>query len=71
MKNVHGFSPNQLVFRKNPCFPKICDDLLPALENETTGKIVVKNVYAFHKARQNYTKKKSSSKIKHGPIGSY
>ena len=34
LKNVHGFSQNQLVFGKNLNFPNVCDDLLPALENE-------------------------------------
>ena len=42
LKNVHGFSPNQLVFRKHLNFPNVCDDLLPALENKTIGEIVVK-----------------------------
>ena len=64
LKNVHGFSPNQLVFGKNPNFPNVCDDLLPALENKTTSEIVAQNLNALHFARQNYMKSESSSKIK-------
>ena len=64
LKNVHGFSPNQLVFGKNPNFPNVCDDLLPALENKTTSEIVAKNLNALHQARQNYIKSEPSSKIK-------
>ena len=64
LKNVHGFSPNQLVFGKNPNFPNICDDLLPALENKTTSEIVAKNLNALHQARQNCVKSESSTKNK-------
>ena len=64
LKNVLGFSPNQLVFGKNLNFPKACDDLLPALENETTSEILAKNLYALHQARQNYIKSEFLSKIK-------
>ena len=64
LKNVHGFSPNQLVLGKNPNFSNVCDDLLPALENKTTCEIVAKTLNALHEARQNYIKSESSSKIK-------
>ena len=63
-KNVHGFSPNKLVFGKNLNFPNVCDDLLPALENKTTSKTVARNINTLHQARQNYRKNESSSKIK-------
>ena len=39
-KNVHGFSPNQLAFGRNPNFPNVCDNALPALEGKTTSEIV-------------------------------
>ena len=32
LKNVHGYSPNQLVFGKNPDFPVVIENELPALE---------------------------------------
>ena len=58
LKNVYGFSPNQLVLGKNLNFKNICDDLLPALENKTS-EIVAKNLNAPHQARQNYIKSES------------
>ena len=64
LKNVHGFSPNQLVSDQNPIFPNIFNDLLPVLENKTTSEIVAKNLNALHQARQNYIKSESSSKIR-------
>ena len=64
LKNVHGFSPNQLVLGKNPNFSNLCDGLLPALENKTTNEIVAKNLNALHQAWQNYIKSESSSKTK-------
>ena len=64
MKNVHGFSPNQLVSGKNPNFPDVCDAQLPALENKIASEIVAKNLSALHQARQNYIKSESSSTIK-------
>ena len=64
LKNVHGFSPNQLVWGENPNFPNICDDLSPALENKTTSETVTKNLNALHWARPNYIKSESSSNIK-------
>ena len=64
MKNVHGFSPNQLVLGKNLNFENVCDDRLPASENKTTSEIVAKNLNALHQARQNHIQSESSSKIK-------
>ena len=60
---MHGFSPNQLVFGKNPNFPNIDDNLLPALEGSTTSKIVADNLKAMHYETQQYIKSDSSDKI--------
>ena len=64
LKNVHGLSPNQLVFREKLNFTNVCDDLLSALENKTTSEIVAKNLNAPQQARQKYLKSESSSKMK-------
>ena len=64
LKNVNGFSPNQLVFGKNPNFPNVCDDRLPALQNKSTCEIVADNLNALHAARQNFIKSESSKKIR-------
>ena len=45
-------------------FSKVCDDLLPALENKTTSEIVAKNINAVHQARRDYIKSGYSSKMK-------
>ena len=63
LKNVYGFSLNQLIFGKNPKFPSVYDDLLPALENKTS-EIVAKNLNVLHQARKSCIKSESSSKIK-------
>ena len=39
LKNVNGFSPNQLVFGKNPNFPNVSSDNLPALENKSSSEL--------------------------------
>ena len=44
LKNVNGFSPNQLVFGKNPNFPNVSSDNLPALENIIFYHILLCNV---------------------------
>ena len=59
LKNVHGFSPNQLVFGKNPSFPNVFDNELPALEGRTTSEIVANNLNAMHAARQQHIKSES------------
>ena len=56
LKNVDGFIPNQLVWKKDAHFPNVCDDLLPALENKKTSEIIAKNLNALHQARKYYIK---------------
>ena len=43
LQSVHGFSPFQLVFGRNPNLPKILEDKLPALEGTTSSEIVAKS----------------------------
>ena len=51
LKNVYGFSPNQLVFGKNLNFPNVESNKLPALKSVTCSKIVAENLSAMHDAR--------------------
>ena len=44
LANVYGYSPNQLVFGRNPNFPSTLIDKLPALETATHSDIVLKNL---------------------------
>ena len=64
LKNVNGFSPNQLVFGKNRNYPNTFDDFLPALENRASSQIVPQNLNALHSARENFIKNEASSKLK-------
>lgn len=44
LQSVHGYSPNQLVFGKNPNPPSFLNDKLPALEGVSTSEIVASNL---------------------------
>ena len=64
MKNINGYSPNQLVFGRNPNFPTVENNDLPALNNSTTSEIVASNLNAMHFARKNYVANESSNRLK-------
>ena len=36
LKNVYSFCPNQLIFARNPHYPKRYESNLPALEGKTS-----------------------------------
>ena len=63
LHNVHGFSPNQLVFGRNPDFPCVINDKLPALEGKTSSEIIAENLNAMHSARKAFIELESSQKI--------
>ena len=50
--NSHGYSPNQIVFRKNPNLPSLLNNQLPVLESISTSEIVADNLNAMHAARK-------------------
>ena len=52
LANVHGYSPNQLVFGYNLNFPSVLTNKLPALESKTTSEIVLEHLTALHCARK-------------------
>ena len=62
--NVHGFSPYQLVFGRNPNFPNILTDKLPALYGEVSSDIIRDNLNALHKARELFVRSESSERIR-------
>ena len=64
LQNIHGFSPYQLVFGKNPNLPSVLTNRLPALEGITSSQIVADNINALHKARQEAIKMESSEKLR-------
>lgn len=62
--NVHGYSPYQLVFGRNPNLPNVLTDKPPALEGTTTSAIVGKHIEALHSARTAFTKSECSERIR-------
>ena len=62
--NVHGFSSNQLIFGKNPYYPNISEDKLPALEALTCIEKVAENLNVLHSARQQFIKSISSDGLR-------
>ena len=59
-----GFSPNTLVFGKNPNFPSVVTDKLPAMGSEHASLTVEQNLKAMRSARENFVKAESSERIK-------
>lgn len=64
LHTVHGFSPYQMVFGRNPNLPFVLNNKPPALEGVTSSEIVRSNLNAIHKARQEFIKMESCEKIR-------
>ena len=63
LANVYGFSPNQLVFGKNPNFPSNLINKFPALETPCQSEVVRQKLSAIHSARKAYIEAESSEEI--------
>ena len=64
LSNVHGFSPYQLVFGKNPNLPNVLNNKLPALEEIPSTEIIATNLKAIQEARKAFIQSESSEKLK-------
>ena len=64
LQNVHGYSPNQLVFGYNPSLPNVIGNEPPALEERVTSQIVLDNLNAMHAARKDFICNESSERIR-------
>ena len=64
LQNVHGYSPFQLVFGRNPRLPAILSDKPPAFDGITSEKILRDNLNALHSNRQAFVASESSEKIR-------
>ena len=64
LASFNGYSPNQLVFGKNPNYPCVLTDKVPALEGQTSSQVVAENLNAMHAARKAYVQNESSEKIR-------
>ena len=59
-----GFSPNILVFGRNPNYPSVVNSKPPALCKDNITVTVEKNLRAMHAARESFIRAESSEKIK-------
>ena len=64
LHSVHGYSPNQLVFGRNPNQPGLLNDKLLALEGVSTSEVVADNLNAMHAARKQFIECEFSEKLK-------
>ena len=64
LSNVSGFSPNMLVFGRNPNSPTVLTDLVPALSSCSESDIVRNNLQLMHVARKSFVEAESSEKIR-------
>ena len=64
LSNVFGYSPNQLIFGKNPNLPSILTDVCPVLENVTSSQVVADHLNAISAARKAFVEAESSDKLK-------
>ena len=64
LHSVHGFNPNQLVFRRNPNPTSFLNDKLPALEGVSISEVVASNLNVMHAARKQFIKCESLEKLR-------
>ena len=63
LQNSKGYTPSQLVFGFNPCFPNIMTSELPALYQECQYEIVMKQLKALHCAREEFIRMEANERI--------
>ena len=64
LSSVSGFSPNVLVFGRNPNVPSVLTDYIPALSPCTHSDLVRRNLEVMHAARKGYVAAESSERIR-------
>ena len=64
LHSVHGFSPNQLVFGRNPNLTSFLIDKLSALEGVSTSEVVASNLNTMHIARKQFIMCESLEKLR-------
>ena len=64
LANVNGYSPNQLVFGKNPNYPSVLTSDLPGLEEWNNSDILRENLNLMHESRREFIKLESDERLK-------
>ena len=64
LQSFYGFSPNQLVFGRNPNLPSVLVDDPPALEGTSCSQMIADNLNALHRAREAFIQQEASEKIR-------
>ena len=64
LANVSGYSPNQLVFGKNPNYPSVLTSELPGLEEWNSSDILRENLNLLHESRKEFIKLESDERLK-------
>ena len=64
LHNNLGYSPNQLVFRRNPNLPSVLTAKPPVLHTSTTSQLTADHLNALHVARQAFIQSEASKKLK-------
>ena len=64
LHTCYGFSPNQLVFGRNPNLLSNLINLLPTMEDVSKIDIIVKHLNALHAARKDFIEAESNKKLR-------
>ena len=62
--NNRGYSPNQLVFGRNPNLPSVLTSKLPAMRTDTPSKLISEHLSAIAAARQSFIQSEASCQLK-------
>ena len=64
LHNNLSYSPNQLVFGRNPNLPSVLTAKPPALRTVTPSELIAEHLNALHAARRAFIQSESSNKLK-------
>ena len=68
LTNVYGFSPNTLVFGRNPSFPNYLENRAPANNPLAISKYIADNLSALHAAREAAVQQEACEKLKRASL---